>query len=65
MQNDTYPIEDEYIKEGRDFYGDTVTFDPDTGCYEASYTGDDGLTKSWRYRPYVEPHPLVQIAADL
>jgi hypothetical protein len=65
VQNDPYPVMDYYLKEGRDFFNDTVTLNPETGCYEASYTGDDGLPKSWRYRPLVEPHPLVQIETDL
>lgn len=60
-QDDTYPIVGVYVQESRDFYNDTVALSPETDCYETTYQGDDGLTKSWRYRPYVHPHPLVQL----
>jgi hypothetical protein len=47
-----------YIKENRDYYNNTVSFNSLTGEYTASYKGDDNNTKQWIYKPYNYPHPF-------
>lgn len=65
VQDDTYPEMADYIQEGRDYYNDTVTYDPTTGCYDTSFSADNGDVVHLRYKPYVYPHPLVQVVEDL
>jgi hypothetical protein len=60
VQDDVYPEMNDYIQEGRDFYNDAVTHDPETGVYTSTYADDDSSTKQWVYKPYVYPHPLTQ-----
>ncbi len=55
----TNPDVFQHIKKNRDFYDDTVEYNPETGYYESTYTDDDGTTKEWRYKPYIYPHPLT------
>ncbi|RPI78015.1 MAG: hypothetical protein EHM45_07045 [Desulfobacteraceae bacterium] len=57
VQTDYCPDCVNYIQEGRDYYNDTVRYDPATGFYTADYRGDDGKMKQWNYKPYVYPHP--------
>jgi len=58
LQTDACPDCVAYIQENRDYYNDTVSFDPGTGAYSASYREDDGGMKSWTYKPFTYPHPL-------
>ncbi|MCX6814873.1 MAG: hypothetical protein NTY20_04470 [Candidatus Aenigmarchaeota archaeon] len=50
-----------YLKEGRDFYNNAVTYNPLTGMYEAQFRDDDGSIKQWKYKPYTYPHPLTLV----
>ena len=44
----THPEMAYYIKEGRDFTNDVVTFNAETESYEATFTGDNQSTRrSW------------------
>jgi hypothetical protein len=49
----------EYLQENRDYYNDTVTYNQESGYYEATYIDDDGSEKLWQYKPYIYPHPLI------
>jgi hypothetical protein len=65
VQDDTHPEMARYIREGRDFYNDTVFLNPATGTFDASYVDEYGDARTFRYVPYAYPHPLVQIGNDL
>jgi hypothetical protein len=65
VQADTHPEMTEYIKINRDFYNDTVTLSPTTATYDASYLDHYGDTRTFRYVPFVYPHPLVHIDESL
>ena len=64
VANGTYPDMNFFIKEGRDFFNDAVTYEPVNGIYSASYTDDDGSTKQWSYKPYPYPHPLTMLESS-